>query len=205
MTIPVKIVAYGPSELTRIWTGRGRKEMRLLEESLTYSNLPTGVREVEVNDDVFIRCTVTYGLRVIEIRAFPSGDGRERYSVVCPCNCNFSLGFVRDVLPDQLEGATLYNVLACTQKDRYVLRRNILASDFTPYTRGQKVMLVPYLRMNYLCCSGSTDGASGCRPIVDRREDISEEAWRTTYRIVPWCASPVPKIIFVKKQADPAR
>lgn len=211
MTIPVKIVSHGPPSDTRIWVGRGYKEMRILEEAMSFRGLKIGERKVEPHEGVLILCTVTYGLRVIEIVAGGGRGRREWYDRSCLCNCNFSLGFIHSICDEELLGSTLYNVLACSGKKRYVLHRRVLASDFTPYVQGQKVLLVPYSRMNFLCCSTSGPSpagsmvASGCRPMDSRRDDIESEDWRTVYRIIPWCAVQLPKFIKVRKREDKPR
>jgi hypothetical protein len=113
---------------------------------------------------------------------------------ICLCNCNFSIGWILEVQEDTISGAPLYTVMACNSKGTvFAPYKDILASDWTLYDVGQRVAMVPYYTMSYLCCSDKSGGGGprGCKPVVSEDEK-TDESWRTTYRIIPLCTLKIP-------------
>lgn len=130
-------------------------------------------------------------------RPAPERGGDEQVQVICLCNCNFSFGIIVEEQTDKLsgDGSTLYTVLVCHNKTGYVVVKDALASDFSKYIVGQKVLVMPYNEMLYTCCNKAYT-ATGCMP-VKSEELIDDDAWRTTVRILPWCAFVLQKWIKV--------
>ena len=96
-----------------------------------------------------------------------------------------------------IDGAQLYTIMACNYDGTaYMPYPDVLASDFTPYEVGQKVVMIPYKQMAYLCCTdktGGTDKVRGCSPyIIEDEYTKDDDEWRTKYRILPWCALTIP-------------
>ena len=182
--------------------GTAKRAMLILERLMEFQGLEQYSYRVEPYPGALIICSKVFGLRVARIitgkGAVELTSGEER----CICTCNFTTGYIFRVEPDNLDklGADvtpLYTVLACVRGKTYRIFEHILASDFTKYEVGQKIIMIPYQGMSFLCCDQvSRTGPSGCAP-EDSTLDISDDDWRTTYRIIPWCGLRIPKWIKV--------
>ena len=166
--------------------------MMILENMMRLRKLDQLTIRMEPYPGALIICSKVFGSKTTEIITLGGAKGEERQERVCICNCNLSEGWILEVLEESIGSAQLYNVMACNNRGKaYVKYENILASDFTLYEVGQQVLLTPYNTMAYLCCSTPT-GVTGCNPLVSTLE-MSDEDWRTTYLILPWCAFTLPR------------
>ena len=184
-----KIVLRGDKELAKTFIGKANSIMQSLEESMTYRDLKQDHRYFEPFPGALIKCSVVYGLRTIYI-IIPTRVGKKfREGLECFCNCNFTVGKVIEQT-GTLDNKTgygeifVYSVVACFNKRQYKFYENCMASDFTEYINGQKVVLIAYNEASYTCCT-LPSGSTACNPVVSEL-DISHDDWRTTYRILPW-------------------
>lgn len=190
------IVLRGDKELAKTFIGHANSIMQRLEESMLYRDLKQDHRYYEPFPGALIKCSVVFGLRTIYI-FIPSKAGKAiRKNLVCFCNCNFTVGMVIEQT-GTLDNKTgfgeifLYSVLACFKKRIYKLYENCMASDFTEYQNGQKVILTAYNEAPMTCCT-APDDVTSCSP-KESTKAISHEDWRTIYRILPWNAKPIRK------------
>lgn len=148
---------------------------------------------VLTGDGALIICSKIFGIKTTTISIGAQYLPPLPVEYKCLCGCNYTEGWVVEVQEDTLEdeGSTLYTVMACYNEARYIMVKDVIASDFTPYEAGWPVLLVPYNAMSYLCCDVPT-GATGCKPTKSTELRTSDD-WRTTLRIIPWCAIRVPK------------
>lgn len=195
---PVKWIYDTNSLESKALVGTAKQAMMTLERLMEFQGLDQYSYRVEPYPGAMIVCSKTFGLRVARILTGTKRKGGLPSSPECLCTCNFTTGYIFDIEPDNLDkgGADvtpLYTILACVGKRAYRVFDHVLASDFTKYEVGQKIILIPYQWMAYLCCATPT-GPSGCRP---QRSgfDITHDNWRTTYRIIPWCGLRIPKWI----------
>ena len=104
------------------------------------------------------------------------------------------------------------SVDVCQQERLFVGFENIIGSDFTPWQVGQQVIVMAYNRFLFGCCLESVEmigpeyaifSATGCLGEVDTTRylnpthpeygvNIDDHDWRTTFRIIPFCALDVP-------------
>ena len=160
---------------------------------MAFQGLAQCTMRKEIEPGVVVEAAKVFGLRRIDVFVGGEPAKQKREVADCLCNCDFALGFVVEVVPELLDGKfQLYSVAACFKGRKYILRENILASDFTKYTEGQKVLLVPYNQALFECCTAATVLATGCVPVVSDYP-TSNDDWRTTMRIIPWCANILPK------------
>lgn len=194
-----RIIFRGDTEKCKALIGNARRVMWILENMMALRGLQQlSIRMTPYHGAVII-CSKVFGLRTTEIIT-PVGAGApeeppERW---CLCNCNFAVGFVLKTRDEKLDDKIpLYDVMVCQGADRYVLIEKVLASDFTEYEDGQAVLVIPYYNMGFLCCTGGDGMATGCK--VDRSLEgeggrpITDEDWRSTIRIIPWCGFTLPK------------
>lgn len=195
--IPVKHRLHGSRQACEALMGQARRVMLILENMMRLNgNKQQEIRFVPY-DGAMIIARQFFGTRVIDIFAGslppPPLLAPEK---VCLCNCNFSVGWILEEQVEMVNGSQLYTVAACNNKGKvYIPYTDVLASDFSPYEVGQRVIMIPYNTMAYLCCTDKTGGESqlrGCSPLVSE-DSIDSESWRTAYRILPWCAVRVPK------------
>lgn len=184
-----KIVLRGDKELAKTFIGVASSIMQSLEESMSYRDLKQDHRYFEPFPGALIKCSVVFGLRTILI-VIPLHVGKRiRKGLECFCNCNFTVGKIVEQT-GTLDNRTgygkvpVYSVIACNKKSRYRLFQNCIASDFTKYINGQKVVLIAYNDFDYLCCTALAP-PTACSPILSTF-DVSHDNWRTTYRIIPW-------------------
>lgn len=196
--IPIKVVLHGPRAAASRHEHHGTRLMAILERFMSFQRLHQCTMRKEIEPGVIVEASKIFGLRRIDI--YVGGEKGPKYKEVveCPCNCDFALGWIVEVCDEWLDDEfQLYNVAVCFAKRRYVLRENILASDFTRYVEGQKVLLVPYNLALFQCCTGNNGSgvvATGCSPVLSL-DEMNAEGWRTIMRIIPWCAVAVPKWI----------
>lgn len=172
-------------------------QMDRLDEYMSFNQLEVGRMERRPSFGVVITARRTHGLGELDIYVAPGGGAEKKSSRNCLCNCKFSHGYVLDAREEPWYGAEwVYDVLACFSKREYRLIRNVLASDFTKYTVGQKVIVIPYNNSSFSCCD-SPSGATGCSPTKSKKE-FADPLWRTTCRIIPWCGELLPKWINVR-------
>lgn len=56
--------------------------------------------------------------------------------------------------------------MACQGKDRYVMVKDVLASDFTKYDEFFPVVMIPYYQMAFLCLVLENGGLpTGCNKV----------------------------------------
>ena len=195
--IPASFTFSGDEVAAQALHHLGAKEMDKTTEAMKFQGLDQLKRVVDVAPGITIITRHHFGLRHVEIHVEPRGRAEEGGQVICLCNCNFSFGIVTKEQDDKLsgDGSTLYTVLACHNKTGYVIIEDVLASDFSKYIVGQKVLVMPYNEMLYTCCNKAYT-ATGCMP-VKSEELIDDDAWRATVRILPWCAFVLQKWIKV--------
>lgn len=204
ITVSPSITFAGDKDRARTFRGRALSEMAILENLMSFQELEQGVRRVQPEPGVLIECAKRFGLRSIVVLAVGGGADTSGYSEECLCNCNFSVGWIVKEQDEKLDNtARLYTVMACNYKTRYVVYDNVPASDFTVYIPGQKIVLVPYSQMQFLCCPspvvtcGNGQGY-GCCPQPSTAA-ITADNWRATYRIIPWNAFDIPRKVNVKR------
>lgn len=193
---PIKFVYDVTSLESRALLGTAKRAMMILEKLMDYQGLDQYSYRVEPRPGALIVCSKIFGSRVVRIFTGLKGKKGKPTQQECICTCNFTTGIIFKIEADNLDKddanvTPLYTVLACIGRRAYRVFDHVLASDFTKYEEGQKVVLIPYQGMSYLCC-GTPAGPTGCRP-QKSEFDISDIDWRTTYRIVPWCAIRIPK------------
>ena len=203
MILPVQYRPHGDKSECAKLRGQASRVMVVLESMMAVGGDDTGKISFTPYDGSLIVARKFFGQRIVDIYA--GGQIPEPPNptpLICICNCNLSLGWILEVQTDTVNGAPLYTVMACNSDGRsYIQYRDILASDWSKYVEGQPVLMVPYQSMAYLCCTDKTGGASlvrGCSPLVSA-EEIESSDWRTTYRILPWCAVAAPN------RLDPSR
>jgi len=193
MIIPEKIVFDGPDDECFRRIGAARRIMHILENMMALRRIDQHIVRVLTGDGALITCSKIFGVRKTVITVGPGIEKIIPAKRKCLCGCNYTEGWIFRVNTTNLEddGSTLYDVMACYNEDRYILVKDVIASDFTIYEEAWPVLMVPYNQMAYLCCDVPT-GSTGCKPIksLELRTDAD---WRTTYRIIPWCALRVPK------------
>lgn len=201
--IPVKYIFHGDRQDGEALRGQARRIVTVLDNMVRTGAVNDQILRFSPGDGSLIVARKSFGRTVVDVYTKEvAPQPEEPKPKICPCNCNVSLGWVLEVQDDDINGAPLYTVMACNNDGRaYVPYYNILASDWSKYVVGQPVLLVPYQSMAYICCTDKTGGSSlvrGCSPIVST-ELLSAASWRTTYRILPWCAFAAPN------KLDPSR
>jgi hypothetical protein len=196
--IPIKVVRHGDNVVASKYVHHGKRLMVILERLMDFQGLRQCKMRKEIEPGVIVEASKIFGLRKIDI--YVGGEKERKYKEVveCPCNDDFALGFIVELCEDLLDDEfQLYNVAVCSMKYHYVLRENILPSDFTKYKEFQQVILIPYnfaIFQSYAVNSGFGIVATGCLPVRPLNA-LSDEEWRTIMRIIPWCAVDLPKWI----------
>lgn len=196
--IPVSFTFSGDESAAKMLRAAGLREMAKVEEFMGFQGLQQyRPRPVELAPGITVRASKIFGARHVHIHVEPGGGDEAGKKYICLCNCNFAFGIVTEEQDDPLsgDGSRLYTVLVCRNKRGYAIEKNVLASDFSPYLPGQKVLVAPYYLMEFKCCN-NVQVATGCSP-VRSEEGIDSEAWRTTLRIIPWRAFTLKKWILV--------
>lgn len=198
MEVPVKTVIHGDGYKARFYEHHAVRLMGILERFMSFQGLSQCSMKKEIEPGVWVEAKKIFGLRTAHIHVGGNVGRHKKIIRECLCNCNFTLGFISEIVTEKLDDEfQLYNVAVCFGGTRFLLLDNILASDFTEYVEGQKVLLVPYNDMEYTCCTNVTT-ATGCRPIW-ANETPDKASWRSTLRIVPWCAYTIPRWINTKE------
>lgn len=193
--------------------GQGARVMHILENLMSFRHLDQYNMTLIPYPGASIHASKVFGRRVVTINAggatVPVEPSANRF---CLCNCNFTVGYIdlvhqktfeeEDIcgeVSDSEKVTLIYDVLVCWGERTYKLFSNILASDFTPYSAGEKVMLIPYNEALFTCCTG-VNLATGCKPKIaknDNNEDglakITDEEFLSTLRIIPWCGFDIKK------------
>lgn len=194
MILPIQYRHHGDRTECAKLIGQSNKVMVVLESMMAAGGDQNQKISFIPYDGALIVARKFFGQRIVDIYA--GGDHPKEPTPtpsICLCNCKISLGWIMEVQMDTVNGAPLYTVMACNNNGRsYIPYRDILASDWTKYVDGQPVLMVPYNAMAYLCCSMHTGIPRGCTP-TESEYTNDNEAWRTTYRILPWCAVGIPK------------
>lgn len=191
--VPIKTILHGNMYRARQQAHHGVRLMAILERFMDFQGLKQCSMRKEIEPGLVVEASKVFGLRRIDIYVGGELVKKRREVIECFCNCNFAFGFVVAVNPELLDDEfQLYDVAVCFQRRKFILRENILASDFTQYQPGQPVILIPYNDMDYLCCTAGGAGSTGCAPMASTYEKTSED-WRSTLRIIPWCAINFPK------------
>lgn len=193
--VPIKTVLHGNMYRARQQEHHGVRLMSILERFMDFQGLKQCSMRKEIEPGLVVEASKVFGLRRIDVYVGGEPIKKRREVIECLCNCDFSFGFIvavnTELLDDEFQ---LYTVAACYQHNKFVVYENILASDFSKYTNGQKVVLVPYNQSVFACCSSNDIVSTGCSPVVSKGL-ISNPDWRSTMRIIPWCASMLPKWI----------
>jgi hypothetical protein len=199
MEIPVKTKITGDVVAGQKLRGIANQQMGKLESLMEFQGLDQYSLTREVSPGEIIKTSKVFGERTIEITTLDRRGAKPAKKQLCLCNCNFTHGKVVRVADGILDRMSerFYDVLACRGKRGYKMYRNILASDFSRYREGQKVILIPYFAMEFYCCT-ATDGATGCTP-VECNDASTQDTWRSTMRIIPWIGRTLPAWIDVKR------
>lgn len=198
MIVPIKPTYSGNKVAAKALTRVALTEMDKTERLMEFQGLQQWSRVVDFAPGIVITTSKCFGLRQVNIDVAPSGGGEESPEYICLCNCNFAFGVIIEEQADPLEkdGSKLYTVLVCRNKKGYSIEKDLLATDFSPYLPGQKVVLIPYNEALYRCCE-NLYLPTGCAPLKSEL-GIAEDDWRTTMRIVPWRAFTLKKWIQVR-------
>ena len=198
MIIPVKPTYSGNEVAARALTRVALVEMDKTERLMEFRGLKQWSRIIDFAPGIVITTSKVFGIRKVNIYVAQAGGGEETPEYICLCNCNFAFGVIIEEQVDPLEkdGSKLYTVMVCRNKRGYVVEKDLLATDFSPYLPGQKVLLIPYNEALYRCCE-NIYLPTGCSPLKSEL-DIAEDDWRTTMRIVPWRAFTLKKWIQVR-------
>ena len=199
MIVPVSTSYSGNKSAARALTRVALAEMDKTERLMEFQGLQQWSRIVDFAPGVVITTSKCFGIRTVNIDVAQAGGGEEQTENICLCNCNFAFGVIIEQQEETLERdgePKLYTVLVCRNKRGYVIEKDLLATDFSPYLPGQKVLLIPYNEALFRCCE-NLYLPTGCKPIKSEI-DIAEDDWRTTMRIVPWRAFTLKKWIQVR-------
>ena len=202
MKAPVSVSYSGDKSAARALRKIALAEMKRTEDLMEFQGLKQLLRVVDFAPGVVFTTSKCFGIFHVKIHVEKEVVVPEKYQEGCLCNCNFAFGIVKEKQEDPLEGdgnPPLYTALVCRAKTGYVVMKNLLATDFSPYLPGQKVLLIPYLYAEYKCCE-NIYVATGCKP-WESKDDLAEDFWRSSMRIIPWRAFPLKKWI-VMKQSD---
>lgn len=192
--IPVKFNYHGDRQEGESLKGQANRIMLILENMMR-SGLQQHLIRFIPYDGALIVARKHFGTRTIDIYTGGKEQEVQPKPQVCICNCNISVGWVLEVQEETINGAPLYVVMACNfDGTAYIPYHNVLATDFTPYEVSQKVLLAPYNQMGYLCCVDKVTLPRGCQPIVTE-DAVATGTWRTTYRILPYCAMRIPTLL----------
>lgn len=186
--IPISFTFSGDQVAAKELRRLGAKEMDKTTSLMRFQELQQLRRVVDVAPGIIITTKQFFGIREVEIYVEPVGEEEKEKRKICLCNCNLSFGVVIKEQDEELsgDGSTLYTVLVCRNKIGYSIVNDVIATDFSKYIVGQKVLLIPYFEMLFTCCN-KLYSATGCIPHKSE-ELISNDAWRTTMRILPWRA-----------------
>ena len=198
MIVQVSTSYSGNKAAARALTRVALAEMDKTERLMEFQGLQQWSRIVDFAPGVVITTSKCFGIRTVNIDVAQAGGGEGQIENICLCNCNFAFGVIIEEQADPLEkdGSKLYTALVCRNKRGYVVEKDLLATDFSPYLPGQKVLLIPYSEALYRCCE-NLYLPTGCKPIKSEI-DIAADDWRTTMRIVPWRAFTLKKWIQVR-------
>ena len=198
MIVPVKPTYSGNKAAARALTRVALAEMDKTERLMEFQGLQQWSRIVDFAPGVTITTSKCFGIRTVNIDVAQAEGSEEQFEYICLCNCNFAFGVIieEQAAPLENDGAKLYTVLVCRNKRGYVVEKDLLATDFSPYLPGEKVILIPYNEALYRCCE-NLYLPTGCKPLKSEL-DIAEDDWRTTMRIVPWRAFTLKKWIQVR-------
>lgn len=194
--IPSRIIFRGSKEGCQRVLGRANSLMEILKDRLSRGELQQGWSHHILPGGEIIKCGMQFGVPTLIITAPNGGNVPIPEFKECLCNCNFSIGQVLERSTEKYDSGIaeyyVYNVLCCLGGNSYILYQNILATDFVPYYVGQTVVVMAYKDFIYDCCRRNYN-ATGCYPVIDIDNVVHTEDWRTTYRIVPFCAASMPQ------------
>ena len=191
--VPIKTVLHGNMYRARQQEHHGVRLITILERFMDFQGLKQCSMRKEIEPGLVVEASKVFGLRRIDVYVGGEPVKKRREVVECLCNCDFAFGFVVAINPELLDDEfQLYDVAVCFQRRKFILRENILASDFTKYVEWQKVLLVPYNSATFECCTATSPAATGCRPKPSKLP-LANEDWRSAMRIIPWCGATIPK------------
>lgn len=198
MIIPVSKSYSGNQVAAKALTRVALAEMDKTERLMEFQGLQQWSRIIDFAPGIIITTSKCFGQRSIHIDVASVGGGEEEIKYICLCNCNFAFGIILEEQVEVLEndGSKLYTVLVCRNKKGYVIEKDLIATDFSPYLPGQKVLLIPYNEAMYQCCE-NLSSSTGCSPIKSEIA-IAEDNWRTIMRIIAWRAFDLKKWIQVR-------
>lgn len=173
--------------------GNANRVMLILQNMMRLNKWDQYSITMEPYPGALIKCSQRFGKGTIEIVTGITGDMQDDQLRHCLCNCNFTVGWILRLQSETVQGdAQMYTVMACQGARKYTMVENVLASDFTEYTVGFPVVLIPYNSMAFLCCAGGGGVPTGCSK-VDSQYGLDSDLWRASLRIIPWCAIGLPK------------
>lgn len=190
---PVKYVFNHDNTESRALVGNANRVMSVLENLMEFQGLDQYSIQVVPYPGALIKASKIFGARRLDVLVGLSSVEDKKRARECLCTCNFTVGWILKIQDEPLDDDTpLYTVMACQSKDRYVMVKDVLASDFTKYYEFFPVTMVPYYKMAFLCCSEQVP-PNGCSKADYLEAGPSADDWRTSLRIVPWCAVGLPK------------
>lgn len=193
--IPVKFRYHPPCVEGEALKGHANRIMLILDNMMRYGKLNQHIIKFTPYDGAMIVARNVFGMRTVDVYTGGSFPTVKQSYQLCICNCNFSVGWVLEVPEATINGAQLYTVMACNNDGTaYIPYYNVLAADFSPYEVAQKTLMIPYNDMAYLCCTDKRTAPKGCRPMISV-EPVDSGEWRTTYRILPYCALLIPTLV----------
>ncbi len=199
----VSKILTGDKSKAAHYLGLAKRQLNILLNQMSLAKpkpLKISHRKLNLKYGGYILVEVCYNARTIRIH-IPSDLAKELEEHTlkeCVCNCNFTVGQIISIQEDKIGLSKLYTVRVCTNKKYYMLHENILASDYTEYLAGQVVIMIPYNDALYQCCSSNSQTVTGCNPSKSE-ELITNDAWRSALKIIPWCVSSIPPWINIRK------
>lgn len=192
----IKWVVRGDTRIADALRGFALSAMQGLINRMSFQNISVDTYTLTLWPGILIRCQVNHNIKIIYISVSAKGKKLLEKTLTCYCDCNFAVGKIIKITKpglDELDAVPLYTVIACHKEYIYKVYENCLASDFTKYLVGQKVVLVPYNAFDFLCYTSSVPKAVQACILKKNTNNIDVAAWRTTCRIVPWCGLPLKK------------
>lgn len=169
MKSPTRLVFLGDRFEAQRHTGRARKEMLILENSMSFQGLKQGARTVRPYPGVVIECWSCFSLRQANIYVEQVGgaDDQPREWRECFCCTCFAIGKILNIYEETTSVCRYYDVEVCQgglESYRYEIIEGVQAVDAGWYTEGQLVMLgcIPSEEVEHCCPDQPLDGYEMC-------------------------------------------
>lgn len=193
MAKTIKIVLHGDLDASRREEHHGLRLLEILERFMSFQGLTQCAMKKEIRPGLIVEASKVYGACRIDVYVQKGGERQVKNVSECFCNCDFAIGYIVSLEDEKLDDKfQFYEVAVCFKNRTFLLHEHILASDFTEYVVGERVLLIPYNMADFVCCTTGTGRATGCRPVKSELE-LDDDLWRTDMRIIPWCAVRIPK------------